>query len=183
MHTFETDRSASEWIIILRITCLRDRKRLRAATSHHCLFVLDLVRHLSSGTNYLLYADDLKVFRTIRSPSDSACLQLAIDGVSRRCEESGMILSPFKCMVLAPPFDSPSYSVNGWPLPTDSILRNLGVTIEHGLDSGPLVVTSVESAQTAINTIFLCFSVKNPGVYLRLYSSVVLSRLLYSSPV
>ena len=95
---------------------------------------------------------------------------------------------------MASPGDPPYYNIEGCLLPVVSSLRNPGVTIEHRLATRPHTMApskssgekdseKKKSAQTAVKTILRCFFARSTKLYPCLYTRVVLSQLLFCSPV
>lgn len=73
--------------------------------------------------------------------------------------------------------------INGAELPSEIVVRDLGVLVSADLDFSTHIERLIKSASLLINTIFRCFAIKDPDVYIRLYRSLVLSKILYCSPV
>ena len=101
------------------------------------LFVLfvDEVKMVLGHTDFSLYADDLKLLRVIRSPSDQAALQRVLSDFHIWSRKMGMQLSPSKCQVLrlGPLRDLPSYSLGSHTLEVVSVAKDLGVLIDREL--------------------------------------------------
>ena len=94
------------------------------------LFINDVLS-LFSGINYLLYADDLKLFKSISSLSDAACLQRNCIILSNWCCSNGMILHTDKCVSISfsrkrctMPFE---YTLNSCALLKKEVVKDLGV--------------------------------------------------------
>ena len=145
--------------------------------------VLDINRYLPSDVKYLEYADDLKLYCTVENHNDHEKLQQAVDGVVRWCVENDMLLSTHKCVVLKYGNMDYEYEIEDAVVPTSIVTRDLGVQIRADLDFSHHVIQLVKSALILVNTIFRCFIVHDRDVYIRLYKSIVLSKLLYCSPV
>lgn len=62
------------------------------------LYINDLCNRISSAK--LLYADDLKIFRVIKSILDCVALQTDIDALLRWCDENGMSVNLRKCKAI-----------------------------------------------------------------------------------
>ena len=125
------------------------------------LFCNDVAQHISSTC--LMYADDMKLSRWIRSPDDAALLQLDLD---RFCEWSSawkLQLNPTKCKAITftlrkKPIVS-TYSINQTALERVSEIRDLGVILDSKLTFGPHIDSVVGRANRAL------------GMYLRSLSS------------
>ena len=97
-----------------------------------------------------------------------------------------MTLSPTECVVLASEETnsaSPIYHVSSENLPVVRSVRDLGVRISADLDHSAHILEISKAGRTLVNSIFRCFVVRNPEFYLRLFQSLVVSRLLYCCPV
>ena len=64
------------------------------------LFINDIHKCVSPGTNVALYADDTKIWRAIKSESDCLALQNDIDALSHWSKINCMNFHPQKCKVL-----------------------------------------------------------------------------------
>ena len=51
------------------------------------------------------------------------------------------------------------------------------------LDFSMQIANMIKSDNCIVNTIFRCFAVKNPDVYLQMYNSLVVPKFLYCAPV
>ena len=101
------------------------------------LFINDL-RVIFLHSKYLMYADDLKIFRTISVASDVDLLQADLCRFEQWCTANGMKLNSTKCALLRS-----HRSVNGIPssymlgeaaLSEVAEILDLGVTFTGGLD-------------------------------------------------
>ena len=96
------------------------------------LFVNDLGSILESDK--LMYADDLKIFRSVSSPLDSCALQQDVDRLLHWCDANGMTANAQKCKIISfarkrTPLLS-SYSMGLNELERVSSIVDLGVTID-----------------------------------------------------
>ena len=64
------------------------------------IFINDMLNCVSDGTNILLYADDTKIWRQIRSVEDQRALQCDINSLHLWATENKMKFHPDKCKVL-----------------------------------------------------------------------------------
>ena len=64
-----------------------------------------------------------------------------------------------------------------------SLTPELGVLMTSELDLDSRILQLTKSALILVNLIFRCFIIKEPDVYIRLYKSLVLSKIPYCSPV
>ncbi|MCP4461111.1 MAG: hypothetical protein GY816_24285, partial [Cytophagales bacterium] len=87
------------------------------------LFINDLPTGLDPGTEIALYADDTKIWRSIRNQRDHELLQKDIDYLNSWAEQNKMSFHPKKCKVL---------SVLSKPSPFLGILPNIGYIYNLG---------------------------------------------------
>lgn len=152
----------------------------------YSIFVLDISHYIPKSIDYLLYADDIKLFGPVRDEKEKLVLQAGIDGIAKWCVENHMIVSTPKCAVLHSKLSSPSkadYILNGEPLPCTQTIRDLGVEMSADLDFSLHINNVIRSARCTTNCIFRCFAVNTPDFYLRLYNALVVSKLTYCVPV
>jgi hypothetical protein len=94
-----------------------------------------------------------------------------------------MTLSPGKCIALSAARAAHTYYIDAHPLPTRTVTRDLGVLVSTDLDFSCHVRELVKSCIRLINTIFRCFVIRSPDVYVKLYKSLVLPKIIYCGPV
>ena len=113
---------------------------------------------------------------------ESEVMQSAIDGVLRWCDTNGMLVSAHKCAVLTHGPHEANYHINGTVIPVEDTVRDLGIHMSGNLDFSVHIHTITQSARRLINTLFRCFAIKNPEVYIRMYNAIVIPKILYGSP-
>ncbi|CAD6215467.1 GSCOCG00011207001-RA-CDS, partial [Cotesia congregata] len=96
------------------------------------IFINDIADNLSS--EYLLYADDMKIYRKINTENDIRVLQQDLDKLYQWCLENKLKLNIDKCAVMmfnrshgSFPVD---YNINGQPLPKPPVMKDLGVLVD-----------------------------------------------------
>lgn len=101
------------------------------------LFINDLVS-LLTDVLILLYADDLKLFLSIKKPEDVEILQRCIDKLNNWCISNGMLLNIDKCYVIS--FSRKKskllydYSIASHKLGRETTVKDLGVLLDDRLD-------------------------------------------------
>ena len=109
----------------------------------YVLFINDLHRRLSDGTNIALYADDTKLWRAIKNKSDNNILQKDIDLLNHWAVNNRMKFNLDKCHVLTLhnsnkiyhiEGENSSYSLGSVPLKTVDIEKDLGVDMTPKLN-------------------------------------------------
>ena len=102
------------------------------------LFINDIDHTINSGSNIWLYADDMKIARSIEKPDDHSKLQEDINSVFQWSVENKMKFHPKKCKVLTSTLKkSPSqlaYSISGSPLQKSKAEKDLGVIVSENLN-------------------------------------------------
>ncbi|XP_052561953.1 uncharacterized protein LOC120430056 [Culex pipiens pallens] len=99
------------------------------------LFVNEL--NTLTGSSTLMYADDLKLYRTVKSHVDCLALQADVDTLLHWCDRNGMTAHAKKCKVLSfsrsrNPIIS-DYSMNGQQLDRVDTFKDLGVVVDSKL--------------------------------------------------
>ena len=103
------------------------------------LFINDLPEGLSEGTQLALYADDTKIWRTIKTTDDSYILQRDIDYLNDWASRNKMNFHPNKCKVLpithsASSISSFVYVLGNIPLEKVDTEKDLGVDVNSRLN-------------------------------------------------
>ncbi len=105
------------------------------------VFINDVTTQVSEGSFLSLFADDMALYRTIRSTADFSILQCDISSLSVWIRENFLSLQPTKChaMVLTrkrlpPPEEAfPTLFVEGVPLTYVNSVKYLGILITSNL--------------------------------------------------
>lgn len=151
------------------------------------LFINDVSTSIKSSF-FLLYADDIKVFKIINCPEDCLALQHDISSFARWCAEQGLIINASKTKVITysrktHPFQF-SYSLNNARLSKVSEVRDLGVLFDSSLSFTPHIRQVVGRALRSLGAVCrFTRDFTSPVPFLKLYSSVCLPQLEYSSVV
>ena len=99
------------------------------------LFCNDIPSHLSSKC--LVYADDLKICKQVRSPEDAVALQTDLEKLSSWSNDWKLKLNPSKCKTITFTLRKKpiltSYSINNVTLDRTSEMRDLGVVLDSKL--------------------------------------------------
>lgn len=135
----------------------------------------------------LMYADDVKLFREIRTVEDCHLLQRDLSGVFEWCMDNKLYLNIDKCKVMSFTRNTSrlithTYVLDGVPLGSCSTFRDLGVLFDAELSFAPHIDQTCNSALRMLG-----FIVRNSGSVadvscLRsLYFTFVRSKLEYAS--
>lgn len=130
----------------------------------------------------LLFADDLKMFKHIKSPEDSASLQRDLDNVFSWSSDNKMTFNVSKCHIMtftrAQEYLRSTYFLNGVLISRVSKIKDLGVNISNTLSFNPHVELCIASASKMMGLIFRqSVNFRNVQTLIMLYNSFVRSRL------
>lgn len=151
------------------------------------LFVNDVsaaIRHSS----FLLYADDIKIFREVSSLSDCGHLQRDVDAFTLWCKENELIVNAAKTKVLSYTRKTDCllyhYSVHDVTLPRISTTTDLGVLFDNQLTFTPHVRFIKQRALRRLGMVCrMSKEFRSAKSFLKLYSTVCRPVLEYASVV
>jgi len=151
------------------------------------LFVNDIHGYLN-GVDFLMFADDLKLFKEITCRSDIVILQGAIENLSRWCRLNRLSLNINKCHSITfhrKTVSIPSsYSIDNFPLPKHSSVKDLGVIFDDRLSFDLHITHIVSKAYRSLGFVLRnTVDFRNPCSIKILYTSLVRPILEYCSPV
>ena len=151
------------------------------------LFINDLCSSFLYS-DYYLYADDLKIARSIRSKDDILNLQSDLDRLSLWCDDNDMVLNTDKCNFIrftrSRSIPHNSYYINNVPLQEVKNIRDLGVILDSRLRFDMHIDNICKKALKTLG-FFLrnCKEFKKPDTKICLYNALVRSILEYCSVV
>ena len=150
------------------------------------IFINDLAENISSGC--LLFADDLKLFRTIQNHDDCLSLQNDIRIVSEWCDINALPLNVKKCrkMTISTLKNEINfnYILNGAVLPDCESVRDLGITVDKKLTFNAHIDNVVQSALKTLGFVIRSTSqFRTTHSLITLFNALVKSKLLYGSMV
>lgn len=152
------------------------------------LLYIDDVHTMLASSRLLLFADDLKIYKEIRSLDDCAALQVDLDSLWCWSQRNLLPLSIPKCQVITfsrsrTPIVFP-YTLDGTSLQRVSSVLDLGVTFESGWRFGVHIDKICAKASKALGFVFRFTREFPSSLVLRtLYDSLVRSQLEYASIV
>lgn len=136
----------------------------------------------------LLYADDLKLYASIKSPLDASKVQRDLDALLIWCNENHLFLNIEKCKVMrfrrnhiSLNFD---YNLNGLKIDQVSSIKDLGILINESLSFDEHLQVTVKKASKQLG--FLIRSTrffKDTKAIINIYKSLVMPILVYGSPI
>lgn len=157
-----------------------------------CLYVNDLPSVIKSES--LMYADDLKLFRSVRSPADSVLLQHDVDRIAEWAETWKLSLNASKCKNMSVTLKrNPvqyAYTVRGTALEKLDTMRDLGVILDSKLTFAAHVDCAVSKARRALGVLMRSFQfchgqngLLNEKAVMSAYCANVRSILEYGSQI
>lgn len=150
------------------------------------LFINDICVDLNCEV--LMFADDLKIFRSVNSSNDCLVLQTNINTIVSWCNKNNLHLNISKCKVMTltkklVPIVFP-YTINDEPVMRCSITKDLGIYFDCELSFSHHIAQTVSSANKALGFVLRnCKNFNNLLVLKTLYFSLVRSRLEYGALV
>jgi len=122
------------------------------------IFIND-ISNVFKHSNFLLYADDLKIFRQVKTV-DAQCLQQDLDSLALWSKTNKLHFNTSKCHVVhfskCRSVIASSYSLNGVILTTVDEIRDLGVTFTNDLSFGRHIHMTAASALRRLGFIKRC---------------------------
>jgi ribonuclease P/MRP protein subunit RPP40 len=146
------------------------------------MYINDLSYHINC--NFLLFADDLKIFHDIHSPVDCQSLQKDLDIISEWCAENDLQLNIAKCSIMT--FSrkkqriAHDYNLQNTILLRTSQYKDLGVTFDERLNFNEHINLIINSSVKMLGFIIrstLCL--QSSEVLVRLYIAYIRSKLEY----
>ena len=153
------------------------------------LFINDLCDELVES-EFLLYADDLKLYRKMTSLHDAAALQRDLDRVNNWCQRNAMQLNVAKCETITftrravPDLVTVDYAITSQRLRRVNNVKDLGIHIDSRLTFKPQVNHVVSWGKSMLGFMKRLSRVFNcPHVTKSLYCSLVRPLLEYAAVV
>jgi hypothetical protein len=144
------------------------------------MYIYDLSYHINC--NFLLFADDLKIFHDIHSPVDCQSLQKHLDIISEWCAANDLQLNIAKCSIMT--FSRKKqriaydHNIQNTILLRTSQYKDLGVTFDERLNFNEhinLIINSFVKMLSFIIRSTLCL--QSSEVLVRLYIAYIRSKL------
>lgn len=150
------------------------------------VFINDLICRLRS--HCLVYADDLKIFKSITDANDYAAIQRDLDVLAEWSLTNGMSLNTDKCYAISftakkQTFDH-VYTLQGVPLTRVHTIRDLGVIFDSRLTFRDHYDNIINRCNRSLGFVLRSTKhFKKPSTTLTLFYSLVRSLLEYCCPV
>jgi ribonuclease P/MRP protein subunit RPP40 len=151
------------------------------------LFINDIKKHLT--VDFSLYADDLKMWKTIESSSDCRELQDNIVSLTEYCERNKLQLNVSKCSVMSFTKNTSNcigfdYNIHNTNLAKKSEMCDLGVIFDSKLSFSAHINELYAKSTKLLGFIFrTCSDFKNTNTILTLFNSLIRSKLEYASTI
>ena len=149
------------------------------------LIYINDICDIIQGVQFRLFADDVKVFVAFSKIRPVTTLQNCLNAI---CEWSVLWQLPIatdKCSILHIGFENPRmvYYLGGVPLINVPCMRDLGVVVSDTLNFRAHLNDIIAKAYRRLNLMFRVFSIHDPSVFVRAYSTYVRPLLEYCSAV
>lgn len=151
------------------------------------VFINDITSAIKN-CKFSLFADDLKIFRTVKTTTDIQQIQDDLDRVNTWCKHNGMIMNPKKCFHIKytrkQNLVKSSYVLSGEQLSEVTEIRDLGVVMDSKLKFTSHIDSIVKKSARMLG--FIRRNTKgflSPQTKIILYCALVRSHLEYSSVV
>jgi hypothetical protein len=149
------------------------------------IFINDLLT-VFDGVGVVMFADDLKIYRVIKSADDCSVLQRNVDALLDWCSGNALALNVAKCQVVRfYKIKSPiiyTYRMDGEELESVSQVRDLGVQLDTGLTFVPHINSMVDRALRTLGFVLrLCRSFTKVSTFVNLFTCLVRPQLEYNS--
>ena len=129
-----------------------------------------------------IYADDLKIYRKIQNPNDSALLQQDINSVANYFAQNNLKIASHKCALLRiGPGCASAYSVQDLPIENVAQIRDLGVIIDSKLSFKPHIANIVKAASSYKNCLLRCFQSKNATFRKNMFQTFARSKMEFAT--
>lgn len=154
------------------------------------LFIIYIndIKKCFKKSKFLMYADDLKAFKTIRTVDDCQSFQEDLDRLAAYCIDNKLHLSIPKCNYIH--FTKNNfiinfnYSLNCIPLNNICVVKDLGVLFDGKLSLNQHIEAIVNSAFKMYGFVMRSSTeFKRTSTYLYLYKTLIRSQLEYAVPI
>lgn len=151
------------------------------------IFINDLpskIQHCET----LLYADDLKLYKPIKTIEDCAALQEALNAVQVWCLQNGMFLNIKKCAVVSFTRKNQmitfNYDINHEVLERKNVIRDLGVLFDTKLSFKQHIDMIVNSGHARLGFVKrIVKELNDPYLIKNMYSTLVRPTLEYANVI
>lgn len=151
------------------------------------IFIND-VATIFNDCNFLLYADDVKIFKSVSNSASCSALQRAISSFSHWCSCNKLLINTSKTKVMTYTRKTDNilfpYNINGELLPRVVEVNDLGVTFDSKLSFSPHIQVITRRALRSLGVVCrVSKEFKEPISLLKLYTTICRPQLEYASVV
>ena len=151
------------------------------------IYINDLPKFISPGTQLKLFADDSAIYRKITSQADHAILQHDLENLTLWEKEWSMQFHPDKCQLLSiTNKKSPStftYTIHNTNIQPTTDAKYLGITLNNKLSWNTHIDNVCQKGNNTLNFMYRNFRTAGSKVKEQLYNTYVRPALEYSSSV
>lgn len=151
------------------------------------IFIND-INQIFKTSQFILYADDTKIYKEIRSVEDCLSLQEDLNNLSAYCQDNFLFLNSNKCKVIT--FSRKRnnivfpYHINGNKLEKVSVIKDLGVLLDSKLMFDIHICATTEKAYRMLGFVLrVSRDFRHISTVLLLYNCFVRTILEYASVV
>ena len=148
------------------------------------LFINDLAKQNLDCT-IKLFADDLKIYKTIRSPLDYISIQNALNFISDWSDTWQLPISVIKCacLILGKKGEIHNYVLSGQVLPCVDNCMDLGIGIDRDLNFAQHISKIVSKAKSRCSLLLKCFISSDANTLVKAYTVYVRPLLEYNCAI
>jgi hypothetical protein len=151
------------------------------------LFIND-INNCFQFCDFLLYADDLKIYHTVENDDDYQQFQSDLDRFSLYCIHNKLNLSINKCKTITftkkRQITEYNYSLSGLELESVQSIRDLGVILDSKMNLDIHIYNIITNAFRMYGLVMrLCKNFKNTSTFLYLYKSLIRPQIEYAVPI
>ena len=121
------------------------------------LLQLDDIKHVITRSKFSKFADDLRLRKLIKSPTDCEDLQSDLDRIYEWSQENSLLFNIDKCKVMSfSRSHNPilwTYTMNSLPLARITEVKDLGITFTNDLDFSTHIIQIVNNATKSLGFI------------------------------
>ena len=144
------------------------------------------IPNITTFSHTYLFADDTKLLQSISSTTDSFNLQQDLDSLTSWCDTWKLRLNTSKCVALRFSLSStslPTYIIDNQPIKSVTSHRDLGVVVNSSLSWSEHIHTICNKAYQSLHLIRRSINSTSTSLRLRLYISLVRSKLTHCSQI
>ena len=152
------------------------------------LFVLYInsLPDVVSGSEVYLFADDVKIFKSIVCVQDQITLQNDIDSMYEWTKDSLLVFNPQKCSSMTISKRKPEnrcYEINSCRLRVTESERDLGVVVDNKLTFEEHIWSKIKKANTIMGIIRRTYTYLDDKTFLLLYKALVRPHIEYANQI